>query len=179
MSQLLATRVSLTMVLGIPSPVFERHLPSSPRLVGRLLAEAVVQYEQQHGLGYYPALDFFQQQGELDPELLNAVENIAWLGSSLVREEVRVRLRGVFASVKIQSIQCLAFAMPTVRPHNPRAADQLAEHYTPDRIKLDLLVTLFRKEESAEGMERVARNTAHHWLKDSFDFLDITSATLV
>jgi hypothetical protein len=179
MPQLLATRVSLSLVVGIPPAVFERHLPSSPRLVGHLLAEAVAQYEQSHELGYYPALDFFLDQGGLDPELLNAAENIAWLGSSLVREEIRVRLRGVFANVKIQSIQCLAFAMPTVRPHNPRAIDQLAEHYTPDRIKLDLLVTLFRKESTAEGMDRMARNMIHHWLKDSFDFLEITSATLV
>jgi hypothetical protein len=179
MSSLQATRVSLTMVVGIPLPVFERHLPSSPRLVGRLLADGVAQYEQRHSLGYYPALDFFQEQGKLDPELLNAAENIAWLGSSLVREEVRVRLRGVFASVKIQSIQCLAFAMPAVRPSSPSALDQLASHYTPDRIKLDLLVTLFRKEEGAEGMDRMARNMAHHWLKESFDFLEITSATLV
>ena len=179
MPRLQATRVALTLVVGIPPAVFERHLPSSPHLVGRLLAEAAAQYEQQQSLGYYPALDFFQEQGALDPELLNAAENIAWLGSSLVREEVRVRLRGVFASVKIQSIQCLAFAMPTVRPHNPRALDQLADHYTPDRIKLDLLLTLFRKEGGAEGMERVARNMVHHWLKDSFAFLEITSATLV
>ena len=179
MPELHATRVALTLVVGIPPTVFERHLPSSPQRVGRLLAEGVAQYEQTHGLGYYPALDFFQEQGELDPELLNAVESIAWLGGSLVREEIRVRLRGVFANVKIQSIQGQAFAMPAVRPHTPAALDRLAAHYTPDRIKLELLVTLFRKEESPEGMTRMARNMVHHWLKDTFDFLEITSATLV
>jgi hypothetical protein len=179
MPRLLATRVALTLLVGIPPAVFERHLPSSPQLVGRLLAEAVVHYEREHGLGYYPALDFFQEQGGVDPELPNAAENIAWLGSSLVREEVQVRLRGVFANVKIQSIQCQAFAMPTVRPHTPDALERLSEHFTPDRIKLDLLVTLFRKEDAAEGMERMARNMVHHWLKDSFEFMEITSATLV
>lgn len=179
MPQLWPTRVALTLVVGIPPAVFERHLPSSPQLVGRLLAEAVGRYEQEHELGYYPALDFFQEQGQVDSELLNAAESIAWLGSSLVREEVRVRLRGVFANVKIQSIQCQAFVMPTVRPQGPAALERLAEHFTPDRIKLELQVTLFRKEDAAEGMEQMARNMAHHWLKDSFDFLEITSATLV
>ena len=88
-------------------------------------------------------------------------------------------MRGVFANVKIQSIQCQAFTMPTVRPHGPAALDRLAEHFTPDRIKLELLLTLFRKEEAPEGMERMARNMVHHWLKDTFEFLEITSATLV
>lgn len=179
MPELHATRVALTLVVGIPAEVFERHLPSSPQRVGRLLAEAVSAHEQEQGLGYYPALDYFQEQGALDPELLNAAENIAWLGSSLVREEVRQRLRGVFANVKIQSIQCQAFTMPTVRPHGPAALDRLTEHFTPDRIKLELLLTLFRKEQAPEGMERMARNMVHHWLKDTFEFLEITSATLV
>lgn len=179
MPRLWATRVALTLVAGIPPEVYERHLPSSPRLVGGLLAEAAARYEREHALGYYPALDFLQEQGALDPELLNAAESIAWLGSSLVREEVRQRLRGVFATVKIRSIQCQAFLMPTVRPQGPAALERLAEHFTPDRIKLELQVTLFRKEDEAQGMERMARNMAHHWLKDSFDFLEITSATLV
>ncbi len=179
MPELHATRVALSLVVGIPQEVFDRHLPSSPQVVGKLLAEGVASYAEAHALGYFPALDFFQEQGGLDPELLNAVENIAWLGSSLVREEVRVRLRGVFANVKIQAIQCQAFSMPTVRPSSPHVLEKLAAHYTPNRIKLDLLLTTFRKHEAEEGMGQMAKNMAYRWLKDSFEMIEITSATLV
>lgn len=179
MPALHAANVALSMVVQIPQEVFDRHLPSSPQVVGKLLAQAVAQYSETQQLGYFPALDFFQEQGDMDPELLNAAENIAWLGTSLVREEVQIRLRGVFASVNIRAIQCLAFTMPTVRPQAPDALERLAKHYTPNQVKLDLLVTTFRKQKGEAGMDKMAKQMAHRWLKDSFAQLEISNATLV
>ncbi len=179
MPDLHAAKVALSLVVQIPQEVFDRHLPSSPHVVGKLLAEAVAQYSADHELGYFPALDFFQERGDIDPELLNAAENIAWLGTSLVREEVQIRLRGVFASVTIRSIQCLAFTMPTVRPQAPDALERLTRHYTPNQVKLDLLVTTFRKQKGDTGMDQMAKQMAHRWLKDSFSQLEISNATLI
>ncbi len=172
-------KVVLSVLVQVPEQVFDRHLPSSPRVVGAALADAVAGYEAAHSLGYYPALDFFQEQGSIDPELLNAAENIAWLASSMVQEEVRVRLRSVFSSLTFKSVQCPAFSMPTVRPGQADAMGRLTEHYTPDQVKLDLLVTSFRKQPAEEGMERLAEHMLYRWLKDSFEEIDITSAQQV
>ena len=172
-------KVALSLLIGVPDQVYERHSPSSPEVVGRALMEQVSALEQQRQLGYYPALDFFQEQGGVDPELINAAENLAWLGSTLVREEIQVRLRGVFSSVKIESIQCQAFTMPAVRPNAPHAMEKLQRHYTPDTIRVDMRVTVIRKAEAEEGIAQLARQMAQRWLKDVFEDLVITSATRV
>lgn len=168
-------KVAVSVMVQIPEQVFERHVPSSPRVVGQALAEAVMACERAQGLGYYPALDFFQEQGGVEPELLNAAENIAWLGTSLVREEVAIRLRSVFSSVTFQSVYCPAFTMPTVRPGQPDAVNRLARHFTPDRVKLDLRLTSFRKQANEEGFDRLAEHMLYRWLKDSFEEIRVTS----
>lgn len=179
MSALRVARMGLSATVRVPREALERHAASSPEVVGRSLAEAVDTYVRAERLGYYPALDYFRErEGAVEPELIAAADAIAWLAATLVRNEVRVKLRPVFSSVQIQGLQALAFAMPPVRPSQPNALHRLAEHYTPDTLKMDLQVSLIQKREPSEGIERLAAHMVYKWLKGSFAAIEVTSARL-
>ncbi len=178
MAGLQLSRVSLALTAQLPEHVFERHLPASPACVGDELAEAVHAYVMREHLGYYPALDFFQQQGGLDPALLNAADSISWFTASQVTEEVRRKLRPVFASLNSESVQTLAFTLPPVRPGQPNCLEQLARHYTPDTVKILLTVGIFQKRDN-DQLARWATHLVYRWLKDSFESMEVTSAQQV
>lgn len=171
--------VALSARVRLDPSVFDRYVAASPTLVGEELADAVQAYVREHKLGYYPALEYFRDQGGIDSALLEAADGIAWVASSLVREEVRVRLRPIFASVRFGALQALAFTLPPVRPSSaePRAA--LARHYTPDTVKLDLLVTLLQRETPPDGLDTLASHMLVRWLKPSFAALEVTAARQV
>lgn len=157
----------------------QRHLSASPYVVGNELANQISHYAQENKLGYYPAIDFFQQNGGVEQDLLDAVDNITWLVSNMVREEVKVRLRPVFSNIKFESLQSKAFTMPTVRPGQNNAMQNLAEHYTPDQIKVNLIATLLRKKENIHELEQLTRHLICRWLKDRFDKLEITNVQVI
>ena len=177
MATLHVNKVALTLTLQLPEHVFARYLPSSPRVVGEALAEQVQAYAETHRLGYYPALDYFRQNGiEFDADLLDAADHIGWFVCNAVRDEVQRKLRPVFASLSIQSIQSQAFTMPTVRPHQANALQALATHYTPDTVKTVVIVSSVQKSEMMETQARWASHLAHRWLKESFARIEVSSA---
>lgn len=175
MNTVKVAKVALSLRLRIHPNTFERFLPASPVRVGEELAELVDQYARKQKLGYYPALEFFRDIENFDSELLDAVDHISWVATSLVREEVQLKLRPLFSSVRIEGIQSLAYTMPAVRPGQANVSQRLAMHYTPDAVKLDLTLSLLRKDTPREGLEKFAAHVVERWLKDSFATLDITS----
>ena len=170
LQQLLATlRVSLD------EQVLSQHIPSSPMIVGEELANQVHGYVKLHKLGYYPALEYFQTQGGVDADLLEAAESIAWILTKLIREEVQRKLRPVFSSVRFQAVQTQAFIMPPVRYGSANAVYDLARHYAPNSVKLDLLLSIIRRQQVKEGMEAFVRRALQHWLVDSFESVAVSS----
>jgi len=151
------------------------HLAASPYIVGEELARQVSQYIAEHRLGYYPAIDFFQDNGGIEQELLDAVGSISWLVTNLVRDEVRMRLRAAFSSIRFESLQTQAFSMPGIRPGQNNAFQSLAEHYTPDQVKVNMLASLVRKKDNPQEAEQMAKHLVCRWLKNSFESLQITN----
>lgn len=173
-------RVALTLVLRLPEHIFVRHLPASPRVVGDALAERVQAYSQTHALGYFPALDFFRQPDiEFDSDLLDAADHMAWFVCQTARDEVQRKLRPVFSNLNFVSVQSQAFTMPTVRPAHINARQALAQHYTPDTVKLILVASSFQKSEQPQTLGKWASHMAYRWLKDSFEQVEVTSAQAV
>lgn len=169
--------VTLSIIVQLPEHVFARHLPASPTVVGEALAEQISTYVQAERLGYYPALDYFRAQpGVLEPELLDAAENIAWFTCNQARNEIQRKLRPVFSSLRVQGAQALAFTMPAVRPAQANARRDLIRHFTPDTAKLVLQVNSFQKSEQTETMAKWASHLAYRWLKDSFARIEVISA---
>ena len=167
--------IHLTLRLSIEDAVLAQHSVASPEIVGGELAKQVMEYAREQKLGYYPALDFFRSQGGVDAELLDAAESIGWLACNLAREEVTRKTRPVFSSVSFLAVQSLAYTMPTVRPGQPNVYTRLAEHYTPNGVKLDLDVSLIQKQPADEGIERFSRQVVSRWLKHSFKTLEVSA----
>jgi len=170
-------RVAVTLDLKVSQHDLEKHLPASPYVVGEEIAEQAVIYETENKLGYYPAVDFLKQQNAIDEDLVNAVENIAWLVSNLIREEITRRLRPAFSIIKFENIQLHALKMPVVRPHKKNARHELAAHYTPDHAHVSLVVTSIKNYDDATTAERMTKNLVHRWLNDHVDSLEITSVS--
>ena len=179
MASLRMGKVALSASLRIHPNTFEKFLPASPVRVGEELAEQINSIVTREKLGYYPALEYFREQEGFDKDLLDAADQISWVATSLVREEVQLKLRPVFASLRFEGIQCLAYTMPAVRPGQSNSMQRLAQHYTPDAVKLDIQVNLLRKDLEQDGLEKFAANVASRWLKKSFAIFDITLSRLI
>jgi hypothetical protein len=169
------TRVAISLQVRVPETALERHLAATPRVVAENLAEQVMAYEHEHTLGYYPAIDFFQQHGGVEPELIDALENISWVLTSMVRNEIRLRLRPVFSQLKIESLKTLAFTMPTVRPGQQNAKANLISHFSATSVKVNLIATLLQKIVDTKASARMAESMCYRWLKEHFSAIDVTS----
>jgi len=154
----------------------QQYLPCSADIIGRTLADIAVEYEQKHKTGYYPAIEFFKTLGSVDPDLIASAEQVAWLVSKLARQTIQTKLRPIFSSVQFQSIQTMAFSMPKVRPNKADAAEQLAKHYTPDSVKIELVLTMMRRDSEAEDnrAEPYARKMMFRWLESAFENIEVT-----
>ncbi len=179
MAGLHAVRAVLSATVVVPEAIFERHAAFCPHTVGAQLAEQLDAFVRRESLGYYPALEFAQQRGALDEQLLAALDQLAWLGTSLVRDELRTRLRPLFASVQVQSMQALAYSMPPVRPAQASALSRLAEHLTPNRARFDLLLTLLRKRADAGDLASYVERASYRHLSQAFDTIEITNSKVL
>ncbi|MGA7801337.1 MAG: hypothetical protein WCC36_11050 [Gammaproteobacteria bacterium] len=179
MAGLRFARVALAVRAQVPSDALERYLPFPPRFVGEELAGQANSYALENETGYFPALDYLQSQGIVDQDLYNAAEQAGWMATQLVREEVQVRLRPVVASLTFQSILCTSFTMPTVRPRELDALQRLADHFTPDTVKVELLMSLLQRGDPSEGLERLSTQLVFRWLSSAFASVEVTGARVI
>ncbi len=171
-------KVLITINVWLKPDVLQQYLPCSANIIGRTLAQMAEEYEKENQTGYYPAIDFFKTLDTVDPDLITSAEQVAWLVSKLAREIIQSKLRPIFSSVHFQSIQTLAFLMPKVRPNKADAHELLAEHYTPDRVKIELVLTMMRRDSDAEDgqAEPYARKMMFRWLEAEFETMEVTSS---
>ena len=68
--------------------------------------------------------------------------------------------------------------MPKVRPNKADAIEHLAKHYTPDTVKIELLLTMIRRESEAQDdrAEPYARKMMFRWLESAFESIEVTSS---
>ena len=96
------TNVAISVLITVKTEDLDSQSGVASSVVAKALAKQVADYEKEQHLGYYPALEYFQQSSEaVDTGLLDAADNMAWLSTRLVREEVRKRLRPIFSSLRI------------------------------------------------------------------------------
>jgi hypothetical protein len=156
----------------------QQYLPCSADIIGQTLASIADEYEKENKTGYYPAMDFFKTLDTVDPDLITSAEQVSWLVSKLARETIQSKLRPIFSSVQFQSIQTLAFSMPKVRPNQADAIEQLAKHYTPDSVKIELVLTMMRRDSEAEDDRAMpyARKMMFRWLDAEFESVEVTNS---
>lgn len=170
------TNVALSILVTVKLEDLDSHSAASSEVVGKKLAQQVTVYEKENRLGYYPALDFFQQSADgVEADLLDAADSLAWLATRLVREEVRRRLRPIFASLRIDSMQNMIYTMPKVRPGKPFSIDRLAEHFTPNKVRFELTARIINHDEQEKDLKRFSSHLVHRWLKEHFAAIEVTS----
>ncbi|MDH5444244.1 MAG: hypothetical protein OEY52_01735 [Gammaproteobacteria bacterium] len=172
-------QLAVNFKVRLNEEAMQRHMTASPYVVGEELARQITEYTNQNELGYYPAIDFFIENGGIEKDLLDAVGNISWLITNLVREEVRIRLRSVFSTIKFESLQTQAFTMPGIRPGQNNAHHMLVDHYTPDQVKVNIIATMVRKQQSTIEATQMARHQICRWLKTRFESLEITNVQTI
>ena len=176
MSSLNLSKVAVSLQIKLSDEMIEQHAAASPHIIGEELARQVAAYVQNQRLGYYPALDYFRSIDAVDDDLLQAAENLSWLVCGLAREELRTRLRSVFSNLKFESVQTVAYTMPTVRPGNNNALRELAQHFTPNCVRVNLVATSIRRQgNDPQITTKLAKHQICRWLKDRFDSLAITN----
>jgi len=171
------SRVALSVRVEVYPADLDQHASASARAVGEALAAQVDAHVQTKRLGYYPALDYFSgQSAVVDPELLQSAEGLVWLASRLVRDEVRQRLRPVFASLRFDAMQGIAFTMPTARPGQAGAYEALVAHYTPNVVRMDLTASVMLRDDTHPDITGYAAQLVHRWLGESFGGIMVSSS---
>jgi hypothetical protein len=168
-------KVALTVDITLPAQSLEQHIAATPAVVASQLAHQVYEYEKQHGLGYYPAIDYFENNEGIEQELISALKSIAWVAYGMVRSEFQARLRPVFSALQFESIQAQAFTLPSVRPGNANVLNELTNHYNLSDFKVSLIATIIQRKEDTEAVEKMAESMIYRWLKEHFKTIQVTS----
>lgn len=179
MAQLHVNKIHISLKVRVPYGVLEKHLASSAEVVGHNLTEQVVNYVNANKLGYFPALDYFQSEPGIDADLMDAAETIGWFASKYAHEEIQRRMRPFFSSISFQMVQIVAFSMPSVRPTQLNAWHDLMGHYTPDVIKLDLIVSVIKKNDRQEGLSNWSRQLFRRNLEGCFQDLEVLQTVAI
>ena len=171
-------KVLLILNVQLKPESLQQYLPCSANIIGQTLAGIADEYEKQNKIGYYPAMDFFKTLETVDPDLIASAEQVSWLVSKLARETIQKQLRPIFSSVHFQSVQTIAFSMPKARPNKKDVVDALTKHYTPDTVKIEMVLTMIRRDSEArdDRAEPYARKMMFRWLESEFESIEVTSS---
>ena len=179
MPSLYITKIHITLQVTVPHELLERHLASSAEAVGEALTEQVVAATNKNKLSYFPALEYLEKQGDLDKNLIDATETISWFACKFAREEVNKKLRAFFSELSFQSVKCTAYSMPSVRVNQLNAWHELVEHYTPNKVKLDVIASILKKEEHPKGLENWSKQLFRRNLEESFDQFEVIQSVVI
>ena len=167
--------VALTIQLVMAPERLEAQLSSAERSLGRTLAERVDAIVRAEKLGYYPALDYFEDHPGMDPELIGTVKALAAQIRKRVKREVQTQLWPVFSSVQIERTTTLAFTLPRVTPAQPDALARLARHYFPNAVRLELVLTTLDKQHRLDEAEKFSSSKVVRNLRDTFESVSVTA----
>ncbi len=179
MIQLHVSKIHITLIVKVAHDVLAQHLPSSPAVVGEMLTTQIVEQVNKTRLGYFPALDYFQQQGGVDPDLIEAAQTIGWFAARYSREEIQRRLRPFFSSLSFQSVHTQAFSMPSVRVNQINAWQTLCTHYTPDTVKIDIIAAVLKKQSNPQGLAHWAKQLFTRNMGDAFESFEVIQTVVI
>lgn len=172
-------RISSVVQVEVGDDVMEASLGYLPWVLGENLAGQVDAWVMEQRLGYYPAIDFFRDKPQVvDPALLQLIDEMGRFGEEYSRRELRRRLRGAFSHVDVERIQLEAYAMPRIRPSQPKSPELLARHYAPATFRVELLLGMIQRGE-VDGLQRFINQRIQQWAKPAFESLELLSTRLL
>jgi len=109
------------------------------------------------------------------PKLIGMVKSLAAQIRKRVKREVQTHLWPVFSSVQIERATTLAFTLPRVTPAQPDALARLAQHYFPNAVRLELVLTTLDKQHRMEEAEKFSSSKVVRNLRDAFESVSVTA----
>lgn len=179
MASVFFSALSLHLRLKVSSQALESAVAASPCVVGEHMATALMDFEREQRLGYFPAMDYLRGRDDFDQELINAVDGLAWIACQQSRTTTVSRLRPVFTHVEVDTVHSEVHLMCAVRPRQPNTFLELAQHFTPDSVRIVLRVSLLQKQPGHKGLEGYARKMAWKWLSEHFDNVEVIQAQML
>ena len=167
--------VALTLQVTIASERLEALLSAAEMNLGHTLAERIEAIVRADKLGYYPALDFFDDHPDMDPELIATAKSLAAQIRKRVKREVQTHLWPVFSSVRIERATTLAFTLPRMTPAQPEALEKLAQHYFPNIVRLELVLSTLDKLHRLEEVENFSAQKVMRNLRDVFESVSVSA----
>ena len=167
--------VALTLQVVMAPERLNALLNEAEKNIGRSLAERVDTIVRNEKYGYYPALDFFEGHAGMEPELLVQVKTLAAQIRKRVKRDVQMHLWPVFSSVHIERATTLAFTLPRMTPAQPDALARLAQHYFPNVVRLELVLTTLDKQHRLDEAEKFSSDKAVRNLRDVFESVSVTA----
>lgn len=173
------TRVALGITVTVPEDLVELNMGYLPWVLGDSLAAQVSAEAAERGLGYFPALDYFRRNArQVDPDLITLIDDVSRFCIDFTRRELRRRLSRVFSSVQFERAQCLAYTLPRVRPGQPNAITELGRHYSPDKVRLDLVLSSIQKAATEEPVS-LAIDKVTYWGREPFARFEVNGTRLL
>ncbi|MFA5529552.1 MAG: hypothetical protein WDA11_02680 [Thiohalomonadaceae bacterium] len=173
------TRVALGLTVTVPEDLIELNMGYLPWVLGDSLASQVSAAVNKCRLGYFPALDYFRREsGGVDPALITLIDEVAQFSVDFTRRELRRRLSRVFSNVQIEQAQCLAYTLPRVRRNQPQALAELGHHFSPDKVRLDLVLSTIQKVATEEPVSLTLRKVTH-WGREPFACFEVNGTRLL
>ena len=167
--------VALTLQVVMAAERLSALLNEAEKNIGRSLAERVDTIVRNEKYGYYPALDFFEGHVGMDPQLLVQVKTLAAQIRKRVKRDVQTHLWPVFSSVHIERATTLAFTLPRMTPAQPDALARLAQHYFPNAVRLELVLTTLDKQHRLDEAEKFSSDKVVRNLRDAFESVSVTA----
>ena len=167
--------VALTIQVVLAPEQLEALSNAAERSIGRTLAERVDAIVRAQRLGYYPALDYFEDHPDMDSVLIGTEKALAAQIRKRVKREVQKHLWPVFSSVQIERATTLAFTLPRVTPAQADALARLAQHYFPNTVRLELVLTTLDKQHRLDEAEKFSSSKVVRNLRDAFESVSVTA----
>jgi len=168
-------QVALRVQVEIVPDRLSAVLSEADRRVGRDLAVNVDRIVHAEGLGYYPAIEYFEGHSGLDIALMDRLKDVAARIRKRVKREVQTHLWPVFSSLQIEQTESLAFTLPRISFSAKDALDRLAEHLFPNRVRLDLLLATLDKHARLEEAEAITSTKVMRNLRDVFASVEVSA----
>ncbi len=177
-SEIHIDRYRAVLEVVVDDALVEQNVGYLPWVIGENLAGQVDAHVNEQRLGYYPALDYFREwPNAVDPALLELCTQLGQWVEAYARRELRRRLSRAFSSVTLEEARLAAFAMPRVLPSRDGAPAQLALHYSPNRLRLELRLGLLSKQGQDRFEPRVLlTERLHRCLGEAFASWQLLSA---
>lgn len=173
MSTALFPRYDVEVLLTLSPQELDIQFGDMALLIGPNLADQVDTAVQERGLGYYPALDYFNHMDGIDPQLLAAAKHIYSMVAQVVHRTVRADLRELIRGVEIAAIQTVAETLPHVRPGRAESLHHLARHYAPMSVRVRFSGSLRQDPDNGLSPEQHLARETTHTLKEHFAAVEV------